>query len=80
MELRARQLRAARGCVNWSQRELARKLKISYPTMNHYENGLTIPPERMERIVSLFEDAGVSFVDLLEGKGVILRCNKTNGA
>ncbi len=78
MEVSPFQIRAARGLVNWSQRELARRLKIAYPTMNYYENGLTVPPERMQKILCLFENEGIEFVNTPEGKGVLLR-NGHNG-
>ena len=71
MEISTFQLRAARGFLNWSQRELARKLKIVSPTMNYYENGLTIPSERMEKILSIFEDQGISFVETAQSRGVL---------
>ena len=59
MDINTFQLRAARGLLHWSQRELAGRLKISSPTMNYYENGLKIPPERLEKILSIFEDEGI---------------------
>ncbi len=78
MEISTFQLRAARGFLNWSQRELARKLKIASPTMNYYENGLTIPSERMEKILSIFEEQGIEFLNSPQGRSVLLR-NKPNG-
>ena len=71
MEVSAFQLRAARGLVNWSQRELARKLNISSAMMNYHEKGLRVPSERMKEILSLFENEGISFVETEQSRGVM---------
>ncbi len=73
MEISPMQIRAARGALQWSQRELARRLNINFATMSYHENGLEMPPQRMKQTIYLFQEAGIQFVDSAEGHGVILR-------
>ena len=80
MNIESNLIKGARGLLRWTQRDLAAPLAIPFSTMCYHENGLRMSAQRMRETISLFENAGVSFVDSPEGKGVILWCNKTNGA
>ena len=79
MEISPAQIRAARGALQWSQRELAGRLDINFATMSYYENGLEMPPERMRQTISLFEEQGIEFVNTPENRGVLLKTSGTNG-
>ena len=73
MEISPAQIRAARGALQWSQRELARRLNINFATMSYFENGLEMPPQRMKQTISLFQEAGIQFLDSPQGRGVVLK-------
>ena len=75
MEISTVQIRLARAALQWSQRELARKLKINFATMCYHENGLEMPPERMRETISLFENEGIEFLDTAQSVGVLLQKN-----
>jgi transcriptional regulator with XRE-family HTH domain len=58
------QLRAARGLLNWSVRELAERAKVHRNTISNYENGKyagTI--ETVAAIKGALEKAGVQFTN-----------------
>ncbi len=56
------QIRAARGLIGWHQKDLARIAKISELSVINIENGKTSPQQStLEKIISAFELAGVSF-------------------
>ncbi|HRE43658.1 MAG TPA: helix-turn-helix domain-containing protein [Terricaulis sp.] len=68
--LTAAQIRAARALLDWSQRQLAEKAKLSVPTIKRMEGALG--PERsteanVEAVRRALETAGVIF---LEAKSV----------
>ena len=75
MEINEAQMVAGRAILGWSQRDLARKLHISSPQVSEYEHGLQMSDERMKMMVTALQDAGVVFVALPEGRGVVLRDN-----
>ncbi|MCB9987220.1 MAG: helix-turn-helix transcriptional regulator [Rhodospirillales bacterium] len=63
------QLRAARGLLNWTQRQLARAAGLSLRTLNSIELGTTVPRlDTMRAIQSAFEAQNVVF-----GPGQALR-------
>jgi transcriptional regulator with XRE-family HTH domain len=73
MDINTTQLRAARGALQWSQRQLARRLGLNFSTMSYYENGLEMPEERMRQTIALFEEQGIVFIRNDQGRGVILK-------
>ncbi|MFT7099262.1 MAG: ribosome-binding protein aMBF1 (putative translation factor), partial [Rickettsiales bacterium] len=58
---------AARGFLNWSQLELAQKVRVGKTAICDFERGKTTPHKKtLEDIGTVFEDAGIEFLD--EGK------------
>jgi transcriptional regulator with XRE-family HTH domain len=52
--------RAARGLLDWTQKDLADTVGVSVTTITGYErHGATMRPETLARIVAVFRDAGV---------------------
>lgn len=77
----APQTRAARGLLNWSQRELASRANVAPRTLALFEQGKRLPYERtVERIRSVFEEAGVAFVEDGGSTGVLLRKGPSQGS
>ena len=64
-----RQIRAARVLVDWSAEDLAKKIGLSRVTVQNIEHGNNKRPllETIEKIVTVFNDAGIEFTD---GDGV----------
>ncbi len=73
MNIESNLIKGARGLLRWTQRDLAAQLAIPFSTMCCHENGLKMPEERMRKTVAVFEEAGIKFVSLPEGRGLILR-------
>lgn len=71
------QIRAARGLVNWSVRELSERANIHRNTITNFETGKSGGDETtLSAIRSALEAAGVIFVEENgEGPGVRLRKN-----
>jgi transcriptional regulator with XRE-family HTH domain len=68
------QIKAARGLVGWSQKELAERTNISKTAINNLERHVTSPRIRTLNIIQqAFETAGVEFID---GPGVRLRVDR----
>jgi transcriptional regulator with XRE-family HTH domain len=68
------QSRAARGFLNWNLKELAGRAGIAIPTISKFENGHTQPTRSTLFVLrTIFEDAGIMFIDDAEGEGVKLR-------
>lgn len=69
------QMRAARGLVNWSVRELSERSGIHRNTITNFETGKSGgDPDTLSRLQRALEAAGVIFVDENgEGPGVRLR-------
>jgi transcriptional regulator with XRE-family HTH domain len=58
------QLRAARGLLNWSVRELAERAKVHRNTISNYERGKYAGTlETVAAIKGAIEKAGVSFIN-----------------
>lgn len=62
MEISPRQIRAARGLLDWLQRDLAARAGISDISVANIETGKTNPqPQTIEKIKRAFEAAGIVF-------------------
>ncbi len=68
------QIRAARGLLDWSRKDLADKSGISFASMMRLESFEGVPSSNirtLEAIKKAFEDAGVEFIGTPEsGAGV----------
>jgi len=65
------QIRAARALLDWSQRQLAEKSKLSVPTIKRMEGAMG--PERsteanVEAVRRALESAGIVFLDTKQNK------------
>jgi len=59
------QLRAARGLIGWSSRELAERSGVSAPTIQRIESGKgsqNIQPRTIEDLIKTFDEAGIEFI------------------
>lgn len=66
-----RQIRAARGLLEWSGKELARKVGVTQATLSKIETDLVQPQERtLARIAEVLDKHGV---ELTDGDGVKMR-------
>ena len=60
--------RAARALLAWGQRELATRSKVAHKTIADFEVNARQPYERtLEALRRAFEDAGLRFIDPVEG-------------
>ncbi len=60
--------RAARALLAWGQRELGTRSKVAHPTIAAFELGNRQPYERtLEALRRTLEDAGLRFIDAVEG-------------
>ena len=58
------QIRAARGFLNWSVRDLGKKSKVHFNTIHAIERGKSIAkPETLAAIRKTLEKAGVQFIN-----------------
>jgi transcriptional regulator with XRE-family HTH domain len=58
------QMRAARGLLNWSVRELSERAGVHRNTITNFETGKSGgDPEIMQKMVTVFEAAGVAFTN-----------------
>ena len=72
----ASQCRAARGLLDWSQQELARRSNIGIVTVRQIEAGKNAPRRATLQVVrQAFEDGGVQFIDE-NGGGAGVRIRK----
>jgi transcriptional regulator with XRE-family HTH domain len=63
------QIRAGRGALNWSVRELASRAGVGTATLVRYEENEGVPKSRKENlqnIVSVLEAAGIEFIGGLD--------------
>lgn len=64
MFITPRQIRAARGLLNWHQKDLAARAGISKDSVKNIENEITHPqPSTLERIKSALELSGIVFTE-----------------
>ena len=67
------QCRAARAFLNWSQEDLAKKVRVIKTTIGDFERKKTIPYRKtLEDIRTEFEKAGIRFENNKTGFGVKL--------
>lgn len=66
------QLRAARGLLNWTIRDLAEKSGVHRNSVTRLESEGTVPGHAIRAIINALEDAGVVFT----ARGVELREEK----
>ena len=64
------QIRAARGLLNWTVRDLAEKAEVHRNTVTRLETEGTVAGHAVRAIIRTFEAAGVEFIG---DKGVTLR-------
>ena len=68
------QIRAARGLLNWSRKDLAEQSGVSFASMMRLESFDGVPSSNvktLDAIKKAFEDAGVEFIGIPEdGPGV----------
>ena len=58
------QIRAARGFLNWSVRDLGKKAKVHFNTVHAIERGKSVAkPETLAAIRQVLEKAGVEFTN-----------------
>lgn len=70
-----RQIRAARALLNWSQKELSRKSKVAFGTiqrMEKFEGPVGSRTETLGKVVAVLEKAGIEFLNS-ESPGLRLR-------
>jgi transcriptional regulator with XRE-family HTH domain len=69
------QIRAARALLNWSQRELSRKSRVAFGTiqrMERFEGPVGSRTETLGKVVAVLEKAGIEFLNS-ESPGLRLR-------
>ena len=79
----ARQSRAARALLGWTQETLADKARISLTALKRLESesGLDVYETTRDQVRRAVEDAGIVFLSTDKGQGVLLvddRGNKSN--
>ena len=58
------QIRAARGFLNWSVRDLGKKAKVHFNTVHAIERGKSVAkPETLAAIRKVLEKAGIEFTN-----------------
>jgi transcriptional regulator with XRE-family HTH domain len=67
-QLQPEQCRAARALLDWDQRELSRRSKVTQATIANFERGKTMPWARtLEDLRKTFEAEGIEFLGAEEG-------------
>lgn len=69
------QIRAARGLLNWTVRQLAEAAGVHRNTISNYETGRYTDPRTLDAIRAALESAGVEFTNG-DRPGVRLRGRK----
>jgi len=78
----ARQSRAARALLGWTQQTLADKALVSLTALKRLESerDLQVYESTEDQVRRVFEDAGITFVHLEKGEGVLLDLTKAKNA
>ncbi|WP_127077120.1 helix-turn-helix domain-containing protein [Rhodomicrobium lacus] len=64
MEISPAQCRAARGLLDWTQGELARRVGVALRTVQDFENSRRTPLAIVRSSIrQAFEQAGIEFID-----------------
>lgn len=72
------QSRAARGWLEWSQDDLAKRANVSLSTVRDFEKGRRVPiANNLEAIRKALEGAGISCLTDEAGKATGIRFNET---
>lgn len=74
------QIRAARGMLNWSRKDLAEHSGLSFASMMRLESFVGVPSSNFKTLIAIqsaFEKAGIEFIGSPEeGAGVRWRINR----
>ena len=78
----ARQSRAARALLGWTQQELADKALVSLTALKRLESekDLRVYESTEDQVRRVFEDAGITFLHSDKGEGVLVDLNKAEKA
>ncbi len=78
----ARQSRAARALLGWTQQELADKALVSLTALKRLESekDLRVYESTEDQVRRVFEDAGITFLRLDQGEGVLIDVTKAKKA
>ncbi|MDD9718707.1 MAG: helix-turn-helix domain-containing protein [Pikeienuella sp.] len=78
----ARQSRAARALLGWTQQELADKALVSLTALKRLESekDLRVYESTEDQVRRVFEDAGITFLRLDKGEGVLIDVTKAKKA
>jgi len=78
----ARQSRAARALLNWTQETLADKARVSLTALKRLESesGLEVYESTRDQVRRAFEGAGIVLLSTAKGEGVLLLHETTEPA
>ncbi|WP_424989789.1 helix-turn-helix domain-containing protein [Fluviibacterium sp. S390] len=78
----ARQSRAARALLGWTQQELADKALVSLTALKRLESekDLRVYESTEDQVRRVFEDAGITLLRSDKGEGVLIDLNKAEKA
>ena len=78
----ARQSRAARALLGWTQQELADKALVSLTALKRLESekDLRVYESTEDQVRRVFEDAGITFLHSDKGEGVLIDVSKAKKA
>ncbi len=78
----ARQSRAARALLGWTQQELADKALVSLTALKRLESekDLRVYESTEDQMRRVFEDAGITFLHSDKGEGVLIDVTKAKKA
>ena len=78
----ARQSRAARALLGWTQQELADKALVSLTALKRLESekDLRVYESTEDQVRRVFEDGGITFLRSDKGEGVLIDLNKAEKA
>ena len=78
----ARQSRAARALLGWTQQQLADKALVSLTALKRLESekDLRVYESTEDQVRRVFEDAGITFLHSDKGEGVLIDVTKARKA